>query len=261
MRSLRFCCSRCCGVRSWLRTLSLPLRKCLVAFGFATLWNGQGDRHGLHERNARQRLANLLSRFSLAIQRFDRHGNAQAICLVPHVPCGVVHVPGKIVGRTNALATALDVQLCTAIRQALVHGLVGEMHVQAVLGHRLDHQLFEFGSAVDRQSAAEPFPGQLESYGHTGFSDARAAHGNGGPRVDKQSLVGLFVQVMHVLTELGLARVKILGAEVAGPLTDGDWINLFGEAIHDPLHLVTHAFTAWAPRAADAEAWVFFFII
>ncbi len=135
------------------------------------------------------------------------------------------------------------------------------MHVQAILGHRLDHQLFEFGSAVDRQCAAKPFPGQLESYGHTGFGDARAAHGNAGPRVDKQSLVGLFVQVMHVLTELGLAGVKILGAEVAGPLTGGDWINLFGEAIQDPLYLVTHAFTAWAPRAADAEARVFFFIV
>ncbi|RMN51362.1 hypothetical protein ALQ58_200375 [Pseudomonas syringae pv. apii] len=135
------------------------------------------------------------------------------------------------------------------------------MHVQAILGHGLDHQLFEFGSAVDRQCAAEPFPGQLEGYRHPGFGDARAAHGNGGTRVDKQSLVGLFVQVMHVLTELGLARVKILGAEVAGPLTGGGWINLFGEAIHDPLHLVTHAFSAWAPRTADAEAWVFLFIV
>ncbi|SOQ16078.1 hypothetical protein CFBP1573P_05881 [Pseudomonas syringae pv. persicae] len=135
------------------------------------------------------------------------------------------------------------------------------MHVQAILGHRLDHQLFEFGSAVDRQCAAKPFPGQLEGYGHPGFGDARAAHGNGGTRVDKQSLVGLFVQVMHVLTELGFARVKILGAEVAGPLTGGDWINLFGEAIHDPLHPLTHAFRARPSGTANAEAWVFFFIV
>ncbi|SOQ16669.1 hypothetical protein CFBP1573P_06209 [Pseudomonas syringae pv. persicae] len=66
---------------------------------------------------------------------------------------------------------------------------------------------------------------------------------------------------MHVLTELCLARVKVLGAEVTRALTGGGWINLFGKAIHDPLHTFTHAFRTWAPRAADAEAWVFFFIV
>ncbi|EPM90665.1 hypothetical protein A258_21948 [Pseudomonas syringae pv. actinidiae ICMP 19104] len=109
-------------------------------------------------------------------------------------------MPGKVVGRTNAQTTTLNLQLCAAICQALIHGLVGEMHVQTVLGHRFDHQLFEFSSAVDRQCAAEPLPGQLEGYRHPGFGNARAAHGNGCARVHKQGLVGLFVQVMHVLT-------------------------------------------------------------
>ncbi|RMQ05301.1 hypothetical protein ALQ12_200115 [Pseudomonas savastanoi pv. glycinea] len=143
----------------------------------------------------------------------------------------------------------------------MIHGLVGEMHVQAILGHGLDHQLFEFGSAVDRQCAAEPFPGQLEGYRHPGFGDARAAHRDCFARVHKQGLVGLFVQVMHVLTELGLARVKVLGAKVTRALTGGGGINLFGEAIHDPLHPLTHAFRARPSGTADAEAWVFFFIV
>ncbi|RMU56167.1 hypothetical protein ALP29_201269 [Pseudomonas syringae pv. avii] len=60
--------------------------------------------------------------------------------------------------------------------------------------------------------------------------------------------------------ELGFACVKVLGAEVAGPLTGGGGINLFGKAIHDPLHPVTHAFRARPSGTADAEAWVFFFV-
>ncbi|RMR37883.1 hypothetical protein ALP36_200045 [Pseudomonas syringae pv. coriandricola] len=254
-----------------MRTLRLPLRKRLVALGLATLWNAQGDRHQLDERNALrlghgvelggQRLANLLGGFSFSIQRFDGHRNAHPIRLVPHVPCGVINVPRQVGGWTNALATTLNVQLCTTSRKALVHGLVSEMNVQTVLGHRLNHQLFEFGGAGDGQCAAEPLPGQLEGHGHPGFGNTRAAHGDSFARVHKQGLVGLLVQVMHVLAELGLACVKVLGAEVTRALTGGGWINLFGKAIHDPLHTFTHAFRAWAPRAADAEAWVFFFIV
>ncbi|RMW22328.1 hypothetical protein ALO95_200243 [Pseudomonas syringae pv. antirrhini] len=120
-------------------------------------------------------------------------------------------MPGQVSGRAYALATALDVQLCTAIRQALVHGLVGEMHVQAILGHGLDHQLFEVGGAGDGECAAKPFPGQLKGHGHTGFGNPRATHRDCFARVHKQGLVGLLVQVMHVLTELGFARVKVLG--------------------------------------------------
>ncbi|RMR01219.1 hypothetical protein ALP93_200374 [Pseudomonas syringae pv. helianthi] len=135
------------------------------------------------------------------------------------------------------------------------------MHVQAILGHGLDHQLFEFGGAVDRQCAAEPLPGQLKGYRHPGFGNARAAHGDSFARIHKQGLVGLLVQVMHVLTELGLACVKVLGAQIASALTGCGGINLSGKAIHGPLHPVTHAFRAWAPRAADAEAWVFLFIV
>ncbi|RMO91988.1 hypothetical protein ALQ34_200048 [Pseudomonas syringae pv. maculicola] len=66
---------------------------------------------------------------------------------------------------------------------------------------------------------------------------------------------------MHVLAELGFACVKILGAEVAGPLTGGGGINLFGKAIHDTLHTDTHAFRARPSGTADAEAWVFLFIV
>ncbi|RMV44554.1 hypothetical protein ALP11_200033 [Pseudomonas syringae pv. papulans] len=143
----------------------------------------------------------------------------------------------------------------------MVHGLVSEMNVQTVLGHGLDHQLFEFGGAGDGQCAAEPLPGQLESHRHPGFGNPRATHGDCFARVHKQGLVGLLVQVMHVLAELGFARVKVLGAKVTRALTGGGGVNLTGKAIHDPLHTVTHAFRAWAPRAADAETWVFFFIV
>ncbi|RMU42831.1 hypothetical protein ALP29_200640 [Pseudomonas syringae pv. avii] len=66
---------------------------------------------------------------------------------------------------------------------------------------------------------------------------------------------------MHVLTELGLTRVQVLGAQFTGSLTGGGGVKLFGQTVHDPLHPVTHALRAWPPRAADAKAWVFLFIV
>ncbi|EPM90664.1 hypothetical protein [Pseudomonas syringae] len=60
-----------------MRTLRLPLRKRLVAFGLTAFRNAQGDGHRLHERNALwfrhgvqlggQRLAYLHSRFAFAV--------------------------------------------------------------------------------------------------------------------------------------------------------------------------------------------------
>lgn len=133
----------------------------------------------------------------------------------------------------DILPFTLQCKFLFPLCQASVHLFIGKVNIESFLCHHFNSRIFKSLCALNGQRTAKLFFSQLQCYRNARFTHTVFTYCDGFSCIDKKGFIGLFIEVMNIVTETSFTGVKVSSCNNAHLFPDAAFAQTF-------LHFFTH---------------------